>query len=172
MDQISRLLYWKGKQEHARYSSQLLSHFIVCVNTLRGCLFVSISGAICVMQWHSSENRKWILGQGFPPPLHCLSDEFKYGGALWMVCYWPVRKMKWFGIIAKCHFIIELFSQVRWSFLFQVDQYCSDLDMAGWEVLFALFQGGWEYIACYCRNLSCCFSLKHDSDLCLKKKKI
>lgn len=155
MDQISRLLCWKGKQEHARYSSQLLSHFIVCVNTPRGCLFISISGAICVMEWHSSENRKWKLGQWFPPPLHCLSNEFKYGGALWIVCYWPVRKVKWFEIFAKCHFIIELFSQVLWCFLFRVGQYCSDLNMTRWEVLFALFQGGWEYITC--RNLSCCF---------------
>lgn len=66
-----------------------------------------------------------------PPPLHCLSDEFKYGGALWMVCYCPVRKVKWFGIIAKCHFIIGLFSQVLRCFLFQVGQYCSDLNMTG-----------------------------------------
>lgn len=122
------------------------------------------------MEWHSSENRKWKPGQWFPPLLRCLSNEFKCGGAIWMVCYWPVRKVKWFGIIAKRHFIIGLFSQVLWCFLFQVGQYCSDLNVTGWEVLFALFQGGWEYIRCYCRNLSHQFFLKHDSNLWLKKK--
>lgn len=155
MDQISRLLYWKGKQEHARYSSQLLSHFTECVNTLWGCLFISISGAICVMAWHSSENRKWKLGQIFFPLVRCLSKWIQawwcFMDDLFLACQ---EGEKGLGIIAKCHFIIGLFSKVLGCFLFQVGQYCSYFSITGWEVLSALFQGSLEYTKSYCGNLS------------------
>lgn len=142
----------------------------LCVSILLGaaCLSAFLKQFV---SWHGTvqrtENGSWVKCS---LPLHCLFNEFKYGGALWLVCSWPVRKVKWFGIIAKCHFIIGLFSQVLRCFLFQVCQYCSDFNLTGWEVLFALFQGGWEYIRYYCRSLSHHFFLKCDSNLWFFKK--